>query len=75
MLGKKVYLLNAITVGTRLLFPIVLLKVSTFENILFNIDYEVLAFKIVEKESTYYKNVNLTEEDFELLKKRLTGSG
>ena len=74
MLGKKIFVLNSIKIENRLLFPIVSLKVLTFDNLFFNIDYEILAFKIIENELTYFKNISLSEKDFNSLKKRLTGS-
>ena len=74
MIGKKIFILDAIKIENRLLFPIVLLNLSTFDDFFFNMDYEVLAFKIIENELTYFKNINLSQNDFDYLKKRLTGS-
>ncbi|RAP47011.1 MAG: hypothetical protein BZ135_02920 [Methanosphaera sp. rholeuAM6] len=74
MNGKKIFILDAIKIENRVLFPIVSLKLSTFDDLFFNIDYEVLAFKIIENELTYFKNITLSQENFDLLKKRLTGS-
>lgn len=74
MNGKKIFILDAIKIENRVLFPIVSLKLSTVDDLFFNIDYEVLAFKIIENELTYFKNITLSQENFDLLKKRLTGS-
>ncbi len=68
MLGKKRFLLGSIKVGDRLLYPIVSLKVLTYDNLFLSVDYDVLAFKIVEKDKTYYKNVKLPEKEFEKIK-------
>ena len=68
MLGKKRFLLGSIKVGDRLLYPIVSLKVLTYDNLFLSVDYDVLAFKIVEKDKTYYKNVKKKKKEFEKIK-------
>jgi len=70
MFEKKILLLDSIKVNNRLLFPIVSLTYSTFDKLFFNVDYKVLALKIVEKENIYFKNIDLSEKDFIEIKKR-----
>lgn len=69
MQGKKIYLLNAIKIENRLLYPIVSLKILKINNLFINIDFDVLALKIVEDDSTYFKNISLLKKDFDILKK------
>lgn len=75
MFEKKIFLLDAIKVNNRLLFPIVSLTYSTFDKLFFNVDYKVLALKIVENENIYFKNIDLSEKDFIEIKKRFEESG
>ena len=70
MFEKKILLLDSIKVNNRLLFPIVSLTYSTFDKLFFNVDYKVLALKIVENENIYFKNIDLSEKDFIEIKKR-----
>lgn len=75
MFEKKIFLLDAVKVNNRLLFPIVSLTYSTFDKLFFNIDYRVLALKIVENENIYFKNIDLSEKEFIEIKKRFEESG
>ena len=59
MKGQKIYLLNAIKIENRLFYPIVSLKILKYDDLFMNIDFDVLALKIVEDDSTYFKNINL----------------
>lgn len=71
MKGQKIYLLNAIKIENRLFYPIVSLKVLKINDLFINIDFTVLALKIVENDSIYFKNINLLEKDFEMIKKNI----
>ena len=75
MFEKKIFLLDAVKVNNRLLFPIVSLTYSTFDKLFINIDYIVLALKIDENENIYFKNIDLSEKEFIEIKKRFEESG
>lgn len=68
MFGKKFYILNPIEIGNRIIYPIVLLKFMQINNIFYNISYEVSAFKIIENNNTFFKNLSLNKKDFQHIK-------
>ncbi|MBR0472403.1 MAG: hypothetical protein IJI98_06855 [Methanosphaera sp.] len=65
---KKFFELDSITVANKEIYPIVLLKLINVKDTFFNIDYEVVMFKIIENKKIYYKNVILSQKDFEYVK-------
>jgi hypothetical protein len=69
MFNEKIYLLDAIKIEKRLLHPIVSLKVIMLDDIYFSLDYELLAFKIIEEDKTYYASLNLSDEQLDDIKK------
>lgn len=70
MKANKIYTIKPFKVGQREIHPITSLTVQ--KNSLFlNINFQVVAIRIVEKEKTYYKNISLSEEEFEKIKNRV----
>lgn len=72
MFGRKFFLLNPFYIEKRIIYPIVSLKVFKLNNLFLNIDYEVVALKIEENKNIYFKNVNLSKKEFNVVKNRLT---
>ncbi len=68
MLSKK-YLMDAITAGERKIFPVVSLELDCLNNTVFNINYTIVAFKIMGNDSTYWINNNLSKKEFKNIKK------
>ncbi len=68
MLSKK-YLMDAIRVGERKLFPLVSLEINYLNNTFLSIDYTIVAFKVIENDLTYWINNNLSKKEFNDIKK------
>ncbi len=66
---NKLYLLDPIIIDKREIYPIARLGLNQImeDNIIY-IKYTVVAICIKEDENIYYKNILLSEEDFDLLK-------
>lgn len=69
MLDKKIYYSKPLVVESRRIYPLVLLKVLNIKNTFLNVDFGVLALKIIEKENVYYINISMKKDDFEKLVK------
>lgn len=61
--------LDSIRVGKRSITPIARLALYLFDENYFLMDYEVVSLKISEYENVYYKNINLSDDEFDNLKK------
>lgn len=61
--------LDSISVGKRNITPIVRLALYLFDETYFLMDYEVVSFKISEYDNVYYKNIKLSDDEFDNLKK------
>ncbi|MBE6486607.1 MAG: hypothetical protein E7Z85_07195 [Methanosphaera stadtmanae] len=68
MISKK-FLLDSINADGRIIFPIALLEMYAFNNNSFTFNLNVVAFKIIEKDSIYFINVSLSEKEFKNIKK------
>lgn len=68
MLSKK-YLMDAIRIGERKLFPLVSLEINYINNTFLSIDYTIVAFKVIENDLTYWINNNLSKKEFNDIKK------
>ncbi|MBQ6219563.1 MAG: hypothetical protein IJJ47_07530 [Methanosphaera sp.] len=69
MLDKKIYYSKPLVIESRSIYPLVLLKVLNVKNTFVNVDFCVLALKIIEKEKLYYINISMENDDFEKLLK------
>ncbi len=69
MIGSRLFTLEPIDVNDKEIYPVALLKLLIFEEVVYNVDYSVVALKIVENNEVYYKNISMSEEDFKKLKK------
>lgn len=68
MVSKK-YLLDSISIGERKIFPIASLNIVFLKNKFFSYDFKVVAFKIIEKDLIYFINLDLSDEEFDKIKK------
>ena len=68
MVSKKI-VLDSIKIDDRIIFPIALLEMNVINNYIFGFNLRVVAFKIIEKELTYFINISLSEEEFNDFKK------
>lgn len=68
MVTKKI-VLDSINIDDRIIFPIALLEMDVINNYMFGFNLKVVAFKIIEKELTYFINISLSEEEFKDVKK------
>lgn len=69
MHARKFFQLKSITVGNKKMYPIALLKIIIIKDTFFSIDYEISAFKIIENKKVYFKNINLSQKDFDTVSK------
>ncbi len=69
MYGSKLFTLDSIKVEDRTIYPIANLELTVAAEVLYNIDFDVVALKIVENNNVYYKNISMSQEDFKKLKK------
>lgn len=67
---KTIYASEPVFVGDRKIYFILSLSVKKSFFYL-DVDYEVVAIKIIEKEEIYYKNISLSEKKFEKLKNNI----
>lgn len=67
MNAKKYLILEANEIGGRTIHPIACLEVNK-KNSFIGIHYQVVAFKIIEENKVYFKNVSLTEEKFKKIR-------
>lgn len=70
MIEKKYFILKSFEIEDRIIYPIAKLNLLKFNNLFYHITYKVVAFKISENNQVYYKNVSLSLENFENLKKK-----
>ena len=70
MIEKKYFILKSFEVQDRIIYPIAKLKLIKFNNLFYHITYQIVAFKILENDQVYYKNVSLSVENFENFKKK-----
>ena len=68
MLSKKI-VLDSINIDDRIIFPIALLEMLVLNNNCFSFNLKVVAFKIIEKDLTYFINISLSEREFKNIKK------
>ncbi|WP_461436269.1 hypothetical protein [Methanosphaera sp.] len=68
MISKK-YLLDSINIGERKIFPIASLNIVFLKNNFFSYNFKVVAFKIIENDLIYFINLDLSDEDFDIIKK------
>lgn len=68
MNARKFFILDPIIIDEKKIYPIGLLKIMVFKDMFLNIDYEISLIKIIENKKIYYKNVNLSQKDFECIK-------
>ncbi len=71
MVESKYFILNSFEVQERIIYPIAKLNLSEFNKMFYCITYTVVAVKISENNQVYYKNINLSNSEFEVLKKRV----
>ncbi len=65
----KNLLLDPIIVGERTIFPIATVDIGFLNNNFFKITQKISAFKIIEGQSTYFINNDLSEKELDNLKK------
>ncbi len=65
MKTKKFFQLESIKTGNRIIYPIAILKIASFKNTFFDLQYEISAFKIIENKKIYYKNLNLNQDELD----------
>lgn len=68
MVSKKI-VLDSINIDDRKIFPIALLEMGVLNDSFFSYNLNVVAFKIIEKDLTYFINISLSEKEFKKIKK------
>lgn len=66
---SKTFMMDAISIGERNLFPVACLEVNYVGNTFLSIDYSIVAFKVMENGLTYWINNNLSKKEFKKIKK------
>ena len=68
MISEK-YLLDSINIGERKIFAVASLNIVFLKSKFFSYDFKVVAFKIIEKDLIYFINLDLSDEEFDNIKK------
>jgi len=69
MFADKLVELEKIDCGDRICYPIAKLSLCHIQDKFMTIDYQVVAFRIKEENTTYYINISLTDDEFNILTK------
>ena len=69
LLTKK-YFIDPIIINNRKIYPYVKLDVDVIASGFLSLDYEVIAFKIIEKSEIFFKNVSMSNNEFNNFKKK-----
>ena len=65
---SQLFMLKAIEVHDKLIYPIARLTIDFAKNLYYDIEYELVALIIQEGDLRYYKNISLSIIDFQRLK-------
>ena len=66
----KKYFMDPIIINNRKIYPYVKLDVDVIGSGFLSLDYEVIAFKIIEKSEIFFKNVSMSDNEFNNFKKK-----
>lgn len=69
MFADKLVELEKIDCGDRICYPIAKLSICHIQDKFMTIDYQVVAFRIIEENTVYYINISLTDDEFNILTK------